>query len=573
MMRFLVNQKVSVKITGLVGLSIVFMMLVGFTGYHYLSKINANAKQMYHQYMVPNELISGIIMGNAQINTLQLQLMIPSNQTAARQKEINDSIAAIITGNIAAQKEIESIGMPEDVKQLYNSFKELIPVSNEARDLMLGRLEANQPAEAYTLFETELTPVRTEIMNILESIKELNQNAAAELNSSNKKDASSSMLELILLLAASLLVCGTVSLLLSRMITRPLNNLKSLMHDAQNGDLSVKGSYSSKDEIGVLTAGFNEMIAGLQGIISKIGDHSQMLSISSEELLASSIQTAEASSHIAEEIQAVADGSATQLSSSRECSRAMDEVSTGIQKVAESVTDISGVTSYTTEQAVHGGAKITTVSVQLDTILSTSQASAAVIRKLHNDSQEIGAIVDLIRGIAQQTNLLALNASIEAARAGEHGRGFAVVAQEVRKLAEQSNQSSEQIASILSEVQTLTEEAASMMDKEGSEIRLGLAGMHEAKETFEQIVSFIQEVNLQLEDVSAAAQQISASSEEVSASLIVTEEIADSSFNKTQNVAAASEQQTATMKDVEGAVKSLSEMAEELQELSARFKI
>ncbi|WP_342561133.1 HAMP domain-containing methyl-accepting chemotaxis protein [Paenibacillus sp. FSL R7-0345] len=572
-MRFLVNQKVSVKIMGLVGLSIVFMVLVGFTGYHYLNKINDNAKQMYHNYMVPNELISQIITGNAQINTLQLQLMIPSNQTAARQKEINDSIAAIITGSTAAQKEIEATGMPDDVKQLYDTFKGLLPGSTEARDLMLGRLAANQPAEAYTIYEKQLTPIRTEIMNTLDSIKELNQNSAAALNESNKKEASSSKIELFLLLAASLLVCGTVSIVLSCMITRPLNNLKSLMLDAQNGDLSVNGSYSSKDELGVLTTGFNEMITSLRGIIAKIGEHSQMLSVSSEELLASSVQTAEASSHIAEEIQDVADGSAAQLSSSRECSLAMDEVSTGIQKVSESVTDISGVTSYTTEQAIQGSAKITTVSGQLDTILSTSQASAAVVRKLDNYSQEIGAIVGLIRGIAQQTNLLALNASIEAARAGEHGRGFAVVAEEVRKLAEQSNQSSGQIASILSEIQTLAQEAVGMMDKESSEITLGLAGMQEAKETFEQIVSFIQEVNLQLEDVSAAAQQISASSEEVSASLQVTEEIAGSSFSKTQNVAAASEQQMATMKDVEGVVKSLSEMAEELQELSARFKV
>lgn len=572
-MRLLVNQKVSVKIMGLVGLSIVFMVLVGFTGYHYLNKINDNAKQMYHNYMVPNELISQIITGNAQINTLQLQLMIPSNQTAARQKEINDSIAAIITGSTAAQKEIEATGMSDDVKQLYDTFKGLLPGSTEARDLMLGRLAANQPAEAYTIYEKQLTPIRTEIMNTLDSIKELNQNSAAALNESNKKEASSSKIELFLLLAASLLVCGTVSIVLSCMITRPLNNLKSLMLDAQNGDLSVNGSYSSKDELGVLTTGFNEMITSLRGIIAKIGEHSQMLSVSSEELLASSVQTAEASSHIAEEIQDVADGSAAQLSSSRECSLAMDEVSTGIQKVSESVTDISGVTSYTTEQAIQGSAKITIVSGQLDTILSTSQASAAVVRKLDNYSQEIGAIVGLIRGIAQQTNLLALNASIEAARAGEHGRGFAVVAEEVRKLAEQSNQSSGQIASILSEIQTLAQEAVGMMDKESSEISLGLAGMQEAKETFEQIVSFIQEVNLQLEDVSAAAQQISASSEEVSASLQVTEEIAGSSFSKTQNVAAASEQQMATMKDVEGVVKSLSEMAEELQELSARFKV
>ncbi|WP_232381193.1 methyl-accepting chemotaxis protein [Paenibacillus tianjinensis] len=572
-MSYLANQKVSVKIMGLVGLSIFFMILIGYSGLHYLNKINGNAKQMYQHYMVPNELLNQIIINNAQINALQLELMIPSNQTVARQKEINDSIGSIITGSIAAQKQIEGIGMAGDVKQQYDTFKGMIAKSNEARDQMLGKLEANQTAEAYTVFAKQLSPIRTDIMNILISIKKLNQASAAELNHNNKNDASASQLNLFVLLAASVAVCGTISLLLSRMITRPLNRLKSLMQDAQNGNLSVKGSYKSTDEIGVLTIGFNDMIAGLRAIIARIGEHSQMLSASSEELLASSMQTSAASSHIAEEIQAVADGSVMQLSGSQECSRAMDEVATGIQRVAESASDVSSIASYTTEQAVLGSGKITTVSGQLDTILSTSQASAAVIKKLDSHSQEIGTIVGLISGIAGQTNLLALNASIEAARAGEHGRGFAVVATEVRKLAEQSNQSSGQIASILTEIQTLVLEAAQMMDKESTEIQAGLTGMHEAKQTFEQIVGYIQELNQQLEEVSAASQQISASSEEVSASLQVTSEIAGSSLNKTQNVAAASEQQLATMLEVEGAVKSLSGMAEELQELSSKFRI
>ncbi|MNI66073.1 Methyl-accepting chemotaxis protein McpA [compost metagenome] len=119
----------------------------------------------------------------------------------------------------------------------------------------------------------------------------------------------------------------------------------------------------------------------------------------------------------------------------------------------------------------------------------------------------------------------------------------------------------------------MTLEAVTMMDKESAEINAGLAGMQEAKFTFEEIVSYIQEVNQQLAEVSAASELISASSEEVSASLQVTEEIASSSFTKTQNVAAASEEQMATMQDVEGAVKSLTVMAEELQTLSSRFTI
>ncbi|WP_249898952.1 HAMP domain-containing methyl-accepting chemotaxis protein [Paenibacillus sp. PK3_47] len=561
------------KIIGLIGLSILFMCLIGFSGFYYLNKINANAKEMYRHNMMPNELLNQIIINNAQIDGLQLELMISENYSAARQKEINDEIGTIIDSSIAAQKELEAIGMTDEIRQLYDAFKNSIGASNEARDAMLANLTANRIAEAYTVYINELKPVRSGIMNTLVSIKKINEESAAQLNETNKNDAAASQRNLILLLLASLIVCGAVSVWLSRMITSPLGKLKILMQKAQNGDLSVRGSYDSKDEIGVLTAGFNDMIASLRAIVFKIGQHSEMLSVSSEELLASSAQTSEASSHIAAEIQEVADGMSVQFNSSRECTRAMDEVAAGIQRVAESAADVSGIARYTTDQALHGSEKIRHVSGQLDSILHTSQASAAVIKKLDLHSQEIGSIVDIIKGISGQINLLALNASIEAARAGEHGRGFAVVAQEVRKLAEQSNQSSEQISAIITEIQSSTSEAVEMMEKESSEISQGLQGMLEAKRSFEQIVGSIQEVNQQLEEVSAASEQISASSQEVSASLQVTEEIAGSSSGKTQSVAAASEEQMATMKEVEEAVKSLTAMAEELQELSSRFVI
>lgn len=561
------------KITGLIGLSILFMCVIGFSGLHYLNKINSNAKQIYQDNMIPNELLNQIIINNAVIDGLQLEMMIGNNHTAERQKGINDSLGTIVNESIAILKQLETIGMTGETKQLFDAFKNKIGASDEARNAMLAKLAANQTVEAYNVYNNELKPVRSEIMNTLVSIKELNKESTAQLNEINKKDAAASKRNLILLLLASLIVCGTVSVLLSRMITSPLGQLKTLMQDAQNGDLSVKGNYVSKDEIGVLTTGFNDMISSLRDIIAKIGLHSEMLSTSSEELLASSAQTSEASSHIAEEIQEVADGSNVQFNSARECTRAMDEVAAGIQRVAQSAADVSGIAQHTTGQALLGSDKIKLVSGQLDSILLTSQASAAVIKKLDMHSQEIGNIVDIIKGISGQINLLALNASIEAARAGEHGRGFAVVAQEVRKLAEQSNHSSEQISTIITEIQASTAEAVQMMDKESSEINHGLQGMLEAKHSFEEIVGSIQEVNQQLEEVSAASEQISASSQEVSASLQVTEGIAGSSFSKTKSVAAASEEQMATMEEVGEAVKALAVMAEELQELSSRFRI
>ncbi|USB34079.1 MCP four helix bundle domain-containing protein [Paenibacillus sp. YPG26] len=250
-MRFIVDQKVSVKIMGLIGLSTLFMCLIGLTGYYYLDKINNNAKEMYTHNMVPNELISQIIANNAQINTLQLELIMLENKNEAKQKEISSQIQKLISSSIASQKQIEGIGLSPEAKQLYNSFKGKIGTSNQARDAMLGKLAANQIEEAYKIFDSQVMPIRTDIMNTLNEIKELNHQAAAVLNENNKKDAANSKQSTLILLTVSLLLCGAISLILSRMITRPLGKLTSLMVEAKHGNLAVEGPYVSKDEIGV----------------------------------------------------------------------------------------------------------------------------------------------------------------------------------------------------------------------------------------------------------------------------------------------------------------------------------
>ncbi|ULL19797.1 methyl-accepting chemotaxis protein [Paenibacillus sp. H1-7] len=344
------------------------------------------------------------------------------------------------------------------------------------------------------------------------------------------------------------------------------------MAKAQDGDLTVNAAYQSKDEIGLLSKDFNGMIGSLREIIAKIVLESQNLSASSEQLAASSEQSTQTTHHVVAAIQDIAGGADQQLQSTTESVRAMEEMATGINRIAEFSGNVSAMSMEASKEAEEGNISIQKAMSQMDLIRESVNDSSKVVNQLGTRSNEIGQIVDVITDISMQTNLLALNAAIEAARAGEHGRGFVVVADEVRKLAEQSRQSAEQIAEIIQQIQGETRSAVIAMEKGSREVEQGTVIMQEAGEAFRNILNAVQQVAYQMQEVSAASEEMSAGTEEITASLHDMSSITEAAFSKTESVAAASEEQLATMEEIAESVNALTRMAQELHEITLRFK-
>lgn len=233
----------------------------------------------------------------------------------------------------------------------------------------------------------------------------------------------------------------------------------------------------------------------MHNLIVQVMQSAETLASSSEELTASAEQSAQGASQTALNITAVAAGTERQTEAVNQATAVVERIANEINQVAGNV-GIVEVTSGKASGAAEEGSKAVEAAVrQMDNIETKVTHSAQIVVKLGERSKEIGQIVDTIAGIASQTNLLALNATIEAARAGEQGRGFAVVAEEVRKLAEQSQEAAKQIAGLIGEIQSETTSAVTAMDEGTHEVKIGAEVVNNAGRAFAEIVTLTQAVS------------------------------------------------------------------------------
>lgn len=379
----------------------------------------------------------------------------------------------------------------------------------------------------------------------------------------------------LILTGGIILLASTLFMLLyaKRNISKPITEIQNAMSEIALGNLRQEFASKRKDEIGQMFNHLNEMSSSLRELVGKISGNSDQVAASAEELSASAEQTGKATEQIAHTVQEVASGTDKQMQSVEESSRTISELAVGVQKIADNAQYVTTSATETSERAEEGAKNIQLAIEQMNAINSTFGELSGTVKSLGERSDEISQIVQVITDISSQTNLLALNAAIEAARAGEHGKGFAVVADEVRKLAEQSSSSAQQIAQLITAIQEETNKTVQSMEHATKEVEQGIDVVNFSGESFKQIQRSVNEVASQIEQVSSAAQQISAATEEVVHSIELISEVAEVAAAGTQNVSAATEEQLASMEEISASASSLTNMAEELQETIGKFKV
>jgi methyl-accepting chemotaxis protein len=223
--------------------------------------------------------------------------------------------------------------------------------------------------------------------------------------------------------------------------------------------------------------------------------------------------------------------------------------------------------------ADHGAELMNNAMDKMGGIEQSVSNSAQVVRKLGENSKQIGQIVESISAIADQTNLLALNAAIEAARAGEAGRGFSVVAEEVRKLAEQSQQSAEEIKNRIAVIQGDTEEAVIAMEAGTNEVALGTQAIREVGEQFQDITTRVASIKSEMEEINGAVQTVSKGMQGIVEAMDTIDEVSRATSEETQTISAAAQEQSASSEEIASASHSLADLATELQAATGKFKV
>ncbi|MDF2013714.1 methyl-accepting chemotaxis protein [Priestia megaterium] len=277
----------------------------------------------------------------------------------------------------------------------------------------------------------------------------------------------------------------------------------------------MRGTYESKDGIGSLTASFNQMISGLKEMMMSVENISSTVAASSEELSASAEQNNSAIEHISSITEKLASGSNHQVNQIQESSTIIHRITNQTSEVVENVEQITKRALDTAAISNSGTATVETAAKQMKSINDNGTELSSVFQGLSEHSTKISQINDVITTIADQTNLLALNAAIEAARAEDHGKGFAVVASEVRKLAEESSNSANQIKDLVAIIQSETARTLQSMTTTKEEVKEGLAVVEQAGTSFMQINEAVQHVVDQIQQIGSAIHSLAKDTLEV----------------------------------------------------------
>ncbi len=357
-------------------------------------------------------------------------------------------------------------------------------------------------------------------------------------------------------------------------IVSPVAKLQRHASQMAEGNLNLEDlPVESDDEIGHMTGAFNHMLRHLRKLISQMMTSSEQLAAASEQLTASAQQSADASVQVAETVADVETSMQQQLDDVNKTKESMDVVFRDIEQMSDKAISVSEATTKTSDSAQRGSELMKDAIEKIQNIEVSVSAAATVIKKLGENSKQIGEIVEAISSISDQTNLLALNAAIEAARAGEAGKGFAVVADEVRKLAAATRESAEQIRNRIGSVLSDTDNAVHSMESGTADVKLGTEAISAVGEQFNSILQMVESMRTEMQGIMESVDTVSGGATNIVNAVDSIDTVSHKTADDTRTISESTQTQSASNEEIAAASQSLAKLATDMRVTIGAFKI
>ena len=377
----------------------------------------------------------------------------------------------------------------------------------------------------------------------------------------------------VIIALACMIASGIFGALFAKRISNPISDIVKKMKKAENGDLSVQTEVKGNDEISALGNSFNNMITNIGNLINDTQSASDIVKNKSSEMKEMSKQTYEISEGISKAMEDIANGA---LNQSNELNKTLSIMENLAEKINSMVSNISKVTTLSNNAKSIGDKSLTLVKELKNKNQNTNKLMSETtsnIKELTNSVHQIEKVLELINSINEQTNLLSLNAGIEAARAGENGKGFAVVAEEIRKLADQSKQSTDNVSKVIKNVYDNATSTVKLIETSEKVFKEQNEAVNFTNESFVNIIDSTEKISFYVNLMNELMNEINTQKEETLKSANNMKLITENSSANTEEVLAATEEQSASAETLEQNSNQLSDTVKSLSDSLSKFII
>ncbi|MCM8712061.1 methyl-accepting chemotaxis protein [Clostridium sp. SYSU_GA19001] len=582
-MNFFKNMKLAKKISILSLSFLIFLIVIGIASIKQLSSVNHMVMELNDTSLVPIVKLDSIKSDIEYIKAQSFNLRDAEDD--ASKQTIQDNVETRAASAAEKLKEYENNSEFKAVLEGFNSFIEAKDTFIEKNGVGTVSTEPQQgtppadgtqgqaggPPEDMQNFDSARDAVITALDEV---ISKYTANAKTTYEKSQYVYRTT-LIAVIALIAFCAVITILLSIVIIKSIIVPVKSVTTKLKEISNsgGDLTQRIGYKSKDEIGELSSSFDLFVDKLHEIIKEV-------SISAETIAASSEQLNQATGVTTQSLEGISNTVVEIASATSDGAAVVEETTASLAEAAKFSEATAMATKNTTDNsrkakaaAENGAAKISEVVSSITDIASSSKEVSVMIKDLDVSSKKIGDIIEIITSISEQTNLLALNAAIEAARAGEAGKGFNVVAEEIRKLADESNNAAREISELVKENQLKSVSAVNSVALVEEKVALGVNKASEVRESIQKIIENIKDIVNQIEQIDDANEKQARSANEIEKAISSVAVTSNQIAGSTENISASIEEQLSTMTEIEKTTESLSDMAKRLNEITSGFKL